>query len=62
MTPAAAGTVTQPAGVLPGIVSSVAAGWTLTLVLLVPLMLQLVAAWIIRWRNALRSSSAGPGG
>jgi hypothetical protein len=54
-------TVTQPAGVLPGIVSSVAAGWTLTLVLLVPLMIQLVGAWIIRWRNALAVGERGPG-
>ncbi|MET4135999.1 hypothetical protein [Pseudarthrobacter sp. PvP090] len=53
--------VTQPAGVLPGIVSSVAAGWTLTLVLLVPLMIQLLAAWIIRWRNALTVEQRGPG-
>ena len=54
-------TDTQPAGILPGIGSSVAAGWTLTLVLLVPLMIQLVAAWIIRWRNALTVEERGPG-
>jgi len=58
---AGGGTVTQPAGVLPGMVSSVAAGWTLTLVLLVPLMLQLAAAWIIRWRNAFAVEQRGPG-
>ncbi len=53
--------VTQPAGVLPGIGSAVAAGWTLTIVLLVPLMIQLVAAWVIRWRNALTVEHRGPG-
>ncbi|WP_226761501.1 hypothetical protein, partial [Arthrobacter sp. SO3] len=54
-------TAAQPAGVLPGIVTSVAAGWTLTLGLLVPLMFQLVAAWVIRWRNALTVEHRGPG-
>lgn len=54
-------TAAQPAGVLPGIVTSVAAGWTLTLALLVPLMFQLVGAWVIRWRNALRAEQRGHG-
>lgn len=53
--------VPEPAGVLPGIGEAVAAGWMLTLVLLVPLMVQLVAAWTIRWRNALTVEHRGPG-
>lgn len=53
--------VAQPAGILPGIDVSVAVGWTLTLALLVPLMVQHAAAWAIRWRNALKAVPRGPG-
>ncbi|WP_128081696.1 hypothetical protein [Arthrobacter sp. TB 26] len=52
--------LSQPAGVLPGIDVSVAVGWTLTLVPLVPLMVQHAAAWALRWRNALKVVQRGP--
>lgn len=52
--------LSQPAGVLPGMDVSVAVGWTLTLVLLVPLMVQHAAAWALRWRNALKVVQRGP--
>lgn len=52
--------VAQPAGILPGIDVSVAVGWTLTLALLVPLMVQHAAAWAFRWRKALKAVPRGP--
>lgn len=53
-------TAAQPAGVLPGIDLSVAAAWTLTLALLIPLMVLQAGAWGIRWRHALKVVPRGP--
>ncbi len=57
---AGVGAVAQPAGILPGIDVSVAAGWTLTIALLVPLMVQHAAAWGNRWRHAVKVVQRGP--
>ncbi|WP_430297568.1 hypothetical protein [Sinomonas sp. B1-1] len=49
----------QPGGVLPGIVAAVNTGWGLSVLLLLPLIVQQIAAWASRRRDERRRETTG---